>query len=513
MRKLGMIAGLVAAFLCAEGVFAASATTQSPSMNKLTNAVKTGLKTANPSELASAASKKTTEVQPSSHPIEATAAPSPKPEDIEKNIAAMDEPEAPAVLAPGSRVVASNSPDEDFVILGKLDPDLEPAEKARARALSNEMAEDGPPTVLKAPLEVAAGITPVSPSKAITVAGPNIGATPKLGKKQQALTPAKAVVKVALKATALEKSALTPPPKAMAFLDKPVKPIDAIKEEADVVLTPATSTDATASAPLVRPVLVSAPKVEAEKIMHEPLSKPAVAVSPVMKKTAIVAALSKKTKHQTQAVTSLALKDVSHSTTLLAKPVLTPTSQKGLIAKQAVKPATAKLAIAAKTVSEKGLATRQTTAKPVIVKLAAKTKAAPQKALIAKQLTRPATVKLVAAAKPASHKVFAAKQVTKPVTIKLAATQKIIVKKGIASKQPTLKTRVVPSVTHSSTALQFASYHPPKAKMKSTLLGSSIKAASHSSSFKPVIKPFKASQVVASKKKSFKPVIKPYMPG
>lgn len=146
----------------------------------------------------------------------------------------------PPVLEKGSRVVASNTPDEDFVILGSLQPILpdpphietdaekqtqtdELVSKTLADAKPRLSEPVGPPALLKAPVEVKAGIQPDVSSQAVAVAGPNIGAAP-------AVTPDKIetsteAVRVASAAPVTEASALKPPPAVDLFLQKPEKPV------------------------------------------------------------------------------------------------------------------------------------------------------------------------------------------------------------------------------------------------------------------------------------------------
>lgn len=154
------------------------------------------------------------------------------------------EPDELSVLEKGSRVVASNTPDEDFVILGSLEPTLpEPkhvdtdAEKATAEndVVTNALGDihpmtampDAPPAMLKAPVEVKAGIQPKVSQEAVTVAGPNIGATP-------AVKPAKIkpITSAVTPASPLEEAlALQPPPEVNPYLQRPDKVVVVVDDQ------------------------------------------------------------------------------------------------------------------------------------------------------------------------------------------------------------------------------------------------------------------------------------------
>lgn len=247
-------------------------------------------------------------------------------------------PAAPSVLEPGSRVVASNAPDEDFVILGHLEKALPEAAPKSApnealgelnspvQAMVDATTPITPPVVLKAPVEVKSGIqTAPAPKVAVVVAGPNIGAAP-LVKKPKAATPVAAkAVSVALNHPHKETSALAPPPKVTAYLEKPSKPVKfthsvkavaakpmvaavvhpvikphtVIKQalkKAPVKLTVATAKPR-AKAPMIKPVVVKSVAVKKTKLKkpvlvakkkHEPVSLAFASYHPPKHKTKIM---------------------------------------------------------------------------------------------------------------------------------------------------------------------------------------------------------------------------------
>lgn len=147
----------------------------------------------------------------------------------------------PVPLAPGSRVVASLDPKEDFIILGKEEaPPIEPAKPAMEAAADIAgglgIMEPTRLTLQKAPVTVSPGIVPVTPAKAaVQLAGPNIGAEPVLHHPKPKTAAPKASVALALNAKMKSTiHTLTPPPKplvavkSVAFV-KPVKPVKLVK--------------------------------------------------------------------------------------------------------------------------------------------------------------------------------------------------------------------------------------------------------------------------------------------
>lgn len=188
------------------------------------------------------------------------------------------------VLEKGSRVVASNTPDEDFVILGSLEPVLhEPPHietDAEVQTQTNEMVAKtladstprmstpiGPPPLLKAPVEVKAGIQPEVPSQAVVVAGPNIGASPAVNPDK--VQPTNAAVAVEPSSPITEASALKPPPAIDLLLQRPEK------------------------APVVAEAEVQKPVIE----VKQPVS--VAAIKPVKTPEKVIVKVAMKPAHQT----------------------------------------------------------------------------------------------------------------------------------------------------------------------------------------------------------------------
>ena len=118
----------------------------------------------------------------------------------------------PSPLTPGERVVVGLDPKEDFIILGKDEPEPvapEPSapepEKSMLPLVDALGLGHTEPPPMKAPVSVSNGIVPPGPvlTPIVMVAGPNIGAKPVLpkppAKKAQATTNLKKAVTVALK--------------------------------------------------------------------------------------------------------------------------------------------------------------------------------------------------------------------------------------------------------------------------------------------------------------------------
>jgi hypothetical protein len=160
------------------------------------------------------------------------------------------DPDAASVLEKGSRVVASNTPDEDFVILGSMEPVLQDPPHietdAEKQTQTNEMVAKtiadasprvtqpiGPPPLLKAPVEVKAGIQPKVTSEAVMVAGPNIGATPEVT-PDKVETSAKAV-SVASVSPVKDVAALKPLPAVDLLLQRAEKTTTVAKAQAPVM--------------------------------------------------------------------------------------------------------------------------------------------------------------------------------------------------------------------------------------------------------------------------------------
>jgi hypothetical protein len=321
-----------------------------------------------------------------------------------------DETAGPNVLAPGSRVVASNDPAEDFVILGRLEPDL-PApevktnEAAPEEAPSSTLSDNEPPAVLKAPLEITSWVKPSASVKTVNVAGPNIGSAPAVSPLHSKPVSVKATTKVAAMAAPTDNAALMPPPKAIAFLEKPAK--------AAPPTTPEPMVTAAVAAPVNKPALKT----------HTLVHKPVVI----------------------QAAKALKIHPIHLAKAFTPSPILT-------IKKPVV------------------LAKHSAMIKPMAV------------------------VKKASVIKP----VMIAK---KPVKIQsiVAAKKPVIIKSVIAAKKP-VNHKAVPTSHY-----EFASYHPPKHKLK---LSGSLSSAMASQSVVKLQKPMRH----LSKQSHFKPVIKRFIP-
>lgn len=172
--------------------------------------------------------------------------PSAKPRALAED--ATDTPAVP--LAPGSRVVASLDPKEDFIILGKEEaPPIEPAKPAMEAAADIAgglgIMEPTRLTLQKAPVTVSPGIVPVTPAKAaVQLAGPNIGAEPVLPHAKPKVPAPKGSVALALNAKVKSTiHTLTPPPKPLVAvksvaLVKPLKSAKPVKSVKVAAFTP-----------------------------------------------------------------------------------------------------------------------------------------------------------------------------------------------------------------------------------------------------------------------------------
>lgn len=137
----------------------------------------------------------------------------------------------PSPLTTGERVVVGLDPKEDFIILGKDEPDPvapEPpapeAEKSMLPLVDALGLGHTEPPPIKAPVSVSSGIVPPGPvlTPIVMVAGPNIGAKPALPEKRVKKAGANVVLKKAV--TVVLKPAQAPLPTVKVILEKPTKP-------------------------------------------------------------------------------------------------------------------------------------------------------------------------------------------------------------------------------------------------------------------------------------------------
>ncbi len=163
--------------------------------------------------------------------------PAGQPKATEAKSQAQTEP-LPSPLIPGERVVAALDPKEDFIILGKEEPDPVPpaaptvvseAEKSILPLVDALGLGHTEPPPMKAPVTVSNGIVPPGPvlTPVVMVAGPNIGAKPALpkapAKKAQAHKAIKKAVTVVLKP--LTPAPLEAKPSAAPEIKPAIKPI------------------------------------------------------------------------------------------------------------------------------------------------------------------------------------------------------------------------------------------------------------------------------------------------
>lgn len=415
MRQLRMM-GLIATFLCAQSGWATVPVTPQKTVKSVKVAlgrleVKKPVLKASTSDLASVHLPLDKQAAESQTKAVKTAEAKVSPE--------ADDTAGPSVLAPGSRVVASNDPAEDFVILGRLEPDL-PApevktnEAAPEEAPSSTLSDNEPPAVLKAPLEITSWVKPSASVKTVNVAGPNVGSAPAVSPSHSKPVSVKATTKVAAMTAPTDNAALMPPPKAIAFLAKPAKAAPPTPE------------------PVVEPLVTAA--------VASPVNKPALKTHTLVHKPVVVQAASTSTMQPK----AMKIHPVHLAKAFTPSPVL-----------KIKKPVVA--------------VKHSAVIKPIV---------AVKKASVIKPV--------IVAKKPAKIQMIAAK---KPITIKSV----------IAVKKP-VNHKAVPTSHY-----EFASYQPPKHKLK---LSGSLSSAMAS---KPVIKLQKPVRHL-SKQAHFKPTIKRFIP-
>jgi hypothetical protein len=253
------------------------------------------------------------------------------------------EPDEPPVLEKGSRVVASNNPDEDFVILGSLEPTLpEPPHietEAEKQTQTNELVEKaladasprvtepvGPPALLKAPVEVKTGIQPKVAPEAVMVAGPNIGATPAV--KPTKIKPSTAALTLASVSPKQETSALKPPPAMDVLLQRADKTVAVVKAEKTPapVIKPSVKLAEKAPAPAIKSSVKVAEKMSVKAGVKVALKSSVKTSVKVAVKTPVKTAVASKVKHLIAKVDMPKVKPVHLALAphkKLSKPVIT----------------------------------------------------------------------------------------------------------------------------------------------------------------------------------------------
>lgn len=197
----------------------------------------------------------------------------------------------PSPLTPGERVVVALDPKEDFIILGKDEPDPvtpEPpapeAEKSMLPLVDVLGLGHSEPPPMKAPVSVSNGIVPPGPvlTPIVMVAGPNIGAKPALPKTPVKKTEESTGLKNAV--TVLLKPAETSLPKLKVILEKP-----ATLAELKVESMPATAEVQPQLQPLVFAKKSTAKLAPTkQKARARPSTPGPVNPNPVRKRTALV---------------------------------------------------------------------------------------------------------------------------------------------------------------------------------------------------------------------------------